>query len=210
MFFTLCVTKSQTRLSDSTSLILCVCMPSGCSHVQFFATPCTVAHQVPLSKGFSRQEYWSGLPCPLAGDLPDPGIEPASLCLWQWQGGPLPLASPGKASLHFTCIVKGLTNVQSLQLLQYDLFESSRWKTHVNLHFIYILFPPIVIAVWQAKLFYCNSFFVFWYSNILNVLFAVKRLKMLFFFSSLRSNQSPSHWALTQTTNIQNYTISAV
>lgn len=53
-------------------------------------------------------------------------------------------------------------------------------------------------------------FFFFWYSNILNVLFAVKRLRMLFFFSSLRSNQSPSHWALTQTTNIQNYTISAV
>ena len=39
----------------------------------------TVTHQAPLSKGFSRQEYWSGLPCPPPGDLPDPGIEPASL-----------------------------------------------------------------------------------------------------------------------------------
>ena len=39
----------------------------------------TVAHQAPLSMGFSRQEYWSGLPCPLPGDLPDPGIEPTSL-----------------------------------------------------------------------------------------------------------------------------------
>ena len=36
-------------------------------------------HQAPLSVGFSRQEYWSGLPCPPPGDLPDPGIEPASL-----------------------------------------------------------------------------------------------------------------------------------
>ena len=43
-------------------------------------TPWTVAHQAPLSMGFSRQEYWSGLPDPpLPGDLPDPGIEPMSL-----------------------------------------------------------------------------------------------------------------------------------
>ena len=39
-------------------------------------TQWTVAHQAPLSMGFSRQEYWSGLPCPPPGDLPDPGIEP--------------------------------------------------------------------------------------------------------------------------------------
>ena len=38
----------------------------------------TIAHQAPLSMGFSRQEYWSGLPCPPPGDLPDPEIEPAS------------------------------------------------------------------------------------------------------------------------------------
>ena len=44
-----------------------------------FATPGTVAHQASLSMAFSRQEYWSGLPCPYPGDLPDPGIEPASL-----------------------------------------------------------------------------------------------------------------------------------
>ena len=48
------------------------------SHVQLFVTPWTVAHQA-LSMGFSRQEYWSGLPFPPLGDLPDPGIEPASL-----------------------------------------------------------------------------------------------------------------------------------
>ena len=42
------------------------------------ATPWTLACQAPLSMGFSRQEYWSGLPCPPPGDLPDPGIKPAS------------------------------------------------------------------------------------------------------------------------------------
>ena len=41
-------------------------------------TPWTVAPKVPLSLGFSKQEYWSGLPFPSPGDLPDPGIEPAS------------------------------------------------------------------------------------------------------------------------------------
>ena len=51
------------------------------SHVQLFATPWTVAHQAPLSMGFSRQEYWSGLPFPSPGDLPDPGIEPRSPAL---------------------------------------------------------------------------------------------------------------------------------
>ena len=43
------------------------------------ATPWTVASQAPLSMGFSRQEYWSGLPCPRPGDLPHPGIKPTSL-----------------------------------------------------------------------------------------------------------------------------------
>ena len=48
------------------------------SHVQLFVTPWTVACQAPLSMGFSRQKYWSGLPFPSPGDLPDSGIEPKS------------------------------------------------------------------------------------------------------------------------------------
>ena len=48
------------------------------THIQIFASPWTVAHQAPLSMGFSRQEYWSGLSCSPPGDLPHPGIEPAS------------------------------------------------------------------------------------------------------------------------------------
>ena len=49
------------------------------SHVQLCANPLTVAHPATLLMGFSRQEYWSGLPLPSPGDLPDPGIKPASL-----------------------------------------------------------------------------------------------------------------------------------
>ena len=56
-----------------------VSMLSHFSHVRLFAMLWTVAHQAPLSIGFSRQEFWSGLPFPSPEDLPDPGIEPASL-----------------------------------------------------------------------------------------------------------------------------------
>jgi len=48
------------------------------SRVRLFVTPWTVAHQAPPSMGFSRQEYWSGFPCPSPGDLPDPEIESRS------------------------------------------------------------------------------------------------------------------------------------
>ena len=56
-----------------------MCMLSRFSCIQLFETLWTVAPQVPLSLGFSGQEYWSGLPCPSPGDLPEPGIKPESL-----------------------------------------------------------------------------------------------------------------------------------
>ena len=54
----------------------------------------TITHQAPLSMGFSRQEYCSGLPCPPPRDLPNPGIKPMSLAFLHWQVGSLPLAPP--------------------------------------------------------------------------------------------------------------------
>ena len=51
---------------------------SEVSRVRLFATPWTVAYQAPPSMGLSKQEYWSGLPFPSLGDLPNPGIEPRS------------------------------------------------------------------------------------------------------------------------------------
>ena len=53
-----------------------MCVPSCFSGVRLFVILWTVARQAPLSMGFSRQEYLSGLPCPPPGDLPDPGVEP--------------------------------------------------------------------------------------------------------------------------------------
>ena len=61
--------------------------------------PQTVARQAPLSMGFSRQEYWSGLPFPSAGDIPDPGIEPRSPAL---QADTLPSEPPAKPEIEFT------------------------------------------------------------------------------------------------------------
>ena len=64
------------------------------SRVRLFGIPWTVAYQAPPSMGFSRQEYWSGLPFPSAGDLPDPGFEPGSPVL---QADALPCEQPGKS-----------------------------------------------------------------------------------------------------------------
>ena len=63
------------------------CLLSHFSRVQLFATLWIVAHQAPLSMGFSRQEYYSGLICPPPGDLPDPGIQPMSLMSPALAGG---------------------------------------------------------------------------------------------------------------------------
>ena len=80
------------------------CMPYGpsipllyvmlmLSHVSLCATPWTITHQAPLSMGFSRQEYWSQVPFPSLGDLPDPGIEPRFPAL---QADALTSEPPGK------------------------------------------------------------------------------------------------------------------
>ena len=66
---------------------LCIYVLSHFSRVQHFATLWAVALQAPLSMGFSRQEYWTGLPCPLPGDLSDPGIDPTSLMYPALVGG---------------------------------------------------------------------------------------------------------------------------
>ena len=68
-------------------LVMHACMLSGFSRVQLFVTLWTVADQAILSRGFSRKEYWSGLPCTSPGDLPNPGIEPTSLMSLALAGG---------------------------------------------------------------------------------------------------------------------------
>ena len=82
-YSSLCYTVGPCCLSI---LHLCACELSRFSHVRLFVTLWIVARQVLLSMRFSRQEYWSGLPFPSPGDLPDPVIEPVSLvsCTRSW------------------------------------------------------------------------------------------------------------------------------
>ena len=82
-----------------------MCVIEYCMHpkvLQVFATPWTVAHQTPLSVGFSRQECWSGLPCPPPGDLPDPGIKAVSPSTPALQVDSLPLSHEGSPAMEYS------------------------------------------------------------------------------------------------------------
>ena len=90
----------DTDLSDSQwlqSTNVWTGLPNVFSHFRFFVTPCTVARQDPLSMGFSRQNYWCGLPFPPPGDLPYLGIQPESPVSSSLQEDSWPAESQGKA-----------------------------------------------------------------------------------------------------------------
>ena len=75
-----------------------MCVLSCFSSVELFATdPMDLAHQAPLSMGFSRQECWSRMPCPCPEDLPKPGIEPVSLTSLALAGRFFPASAPWEA-----------------------------------------------------------------------------------------------------------------
>ena len=79
--------------------LVCVWVLNRFSCIWLFATLWTLAHQAPLSMGFSRQEYWNGLPWPPPGELPNPGIKPASPGTLALQVDSLPLSHLGSLSL---------------------------------------------------------------------------------------------------------------
>ena len=87
----------ESIFSQVPTLVHIVCVGLVAQSCQTLATPWTVACQAPLSMGFSRKEYWSGLPIPAPGDLPDPGIEPRSPAL---QADSLPTELQGKPLVH--------------------------------------------------------------------------------------------------------------
>ena len=91
--------KYQCSQEALSVFLLCACMLSHFSRVWLFVTLWTIAHQVPLSMGFSRQEYWSGLPCSPPGDLPNPGIKSASLMSSSLVGGSFTTSATREALL---------------------------------------------------------------------------------------------------------------
>ena len=119
------------------------------SHVQILATPWTIAHQAPLSMGFSRQEYWSRLPWPSPRDLSDPGIKPGSPAL---QADALPSEPSRKPPLHVKyggkehlCGIRE-TWVQSLTLLWKSCYSSLHSPINWTQYVTHILFEKQCIC----------------------------------------------------------------
>ena len=125
---------------------MCVCTFSC---VWLFATPWTVGHQAPLSMGFPRQEYWSELPFPSPGDLPDPGIKPISLASLHWQGDSLPLR-------HWEALLYCISHLFT------SLSGPSRWLSFYALsqmqrNFCW-LSNFLLTNVWRASFFFLKTF----------------------------------------------------
>ena len=81
-----------------------VCVLSCFSYIRLFATLWTVAHEAPLSTGFSRQDYWTGLPCPSSENLPNPGIKPTSFLSPVLVGGFLTTSTTCEAQANLNTI----------------------------------------------------------------------------------------------------------
>ena len=96
-----------------------------------------VAHQVPLSMGFSRQEYWSGLPCPAPGDPPHPRIKPALLMSPALAAGSLPLVPPGKP------IWKSVF----LATFKYIIYNVSNYSYHAIYYILRIYFITEILCL---------------------------------------------------------------
>ena len=113
---------------NGTSPLWCVLSCSVISNS--LGAPWTAAHQVPLSMGFPRKEYWSGLPFPSPGNLPDPGIEPGSHAL---QADSLPSEPPGElqdTGVGSLSLLQGIILTElSLYILSKGSFQERKCKT---------------------------------------------------------------------------------
>ena len=106
--------------------ILCVCT-SVFNSIWVFETPWTVACQVPLSMGFSRQEYWSELPFPFQGIFPTQGWNSRLLCLLHWEADSLPLSHLGRPGGVQSLIVTGKKKRWKCQSLNHVGLFASQW-----------------------------------------------------------------------------------
>ena len=140
-------------------------------HVRLFETLWTMAHQAPLSRGISRQEYWSGLPCPPPRDLPDPGMGPNLLYLLNWQASCLSIVPPGKPHIYITKLLQscptlwdptdgsppgsaipGILQARTLKWVAISFSNAWKWKVKVNLINSVRLFVTPWTAAYQAPL----------------------------------------------------------
>ena len=115
---------------------------------RLFGTLWTVDHQSPLSMGFSRQEYWSGSPCPSPGDLPDPGIEPKYLMSPELADGFFTTSDTWEALLEKQGGAKGKPESASVAILTFDMI-SSNFKNRFPVK--KLLFPFSEAPKYQSK-----------------------------------------------------------
>ena len=126
-----CGTSAQSLISSLASVCVCVCY--SLSRAQLFVTPWTVAHQAPLSMGFSRQEYWSRLPFPPPGDFANPGIEPKSPAL---QADSFLSEPPGKLSF---CLLRPKWAGTCARTSPARLLRPHIWKSLEHSKLLFIL-----------------------------------------------------------------------
>ena len=121
------------------------------SCVQLFAGPWTIAHHAPLSMELSKQDYWSGMPFPIPGDLPDPGMEPHFLHLLHWLEDSLSVAPPRKPNTIKYYVLKiywegqenipkrsSLSTRDDIFLLKMVSFKLRFWKKYKYPMYIYV------------------------------------------------------------------------
>ena len=129
-----CCDLVQRLIFKSFSFLICGMHAWTLSRVQLFVTPQTVAHQAPLFMGFSRQEYWSGLPCPSPGNLSYPGIKTSRWILFHlatWESPsvvhPMDHSPPGSS-------VHGILQARILEWVAISSSRGSSWprdRTHI-------------------------------------------------------------------------------
>ena len=149
---------------QSTNLYQIRVLCASCSVVSWlFATPWTVAHQASLSMGYSRQEYWSGLPFSSPGDLPDSGFEPRSLTL---EAGSTNFRTIGSMDRTYGPIHRTIVNIfvsmnlsiltcevsiKPSNLLNLLVFTDIKWDLEANILYIYFNVLSNVLVLAEPK-----------------------------------------------------------
>ena len=136
-------TRRGLQLCDQNMNILFALL-SHFSHVRLFATLWTIVCQAPLSKGFSRQEYQSGLPCPPTGNLPNPGPNKYLVCLLHWQAGSLPLVPPGNKSKEHGFTVPLMIKFMPFFTMNMYFFSKGQRVSHS--------LCLILLSLWRVKI----------------------------------------------------------